>query len=142
MHYLHESLQRVAERVRRVLHQRVERVSEAALADELEGGTAHPVEDVHIRRGRCPNFGGDGIVKLHREHRMSDEHITGMRQKHYPVDSPVENRGHATDVVDREHRVHHLALLAVVLACVNRQRVSLCITVGGSMGLPTVEKMP
>lgn len=54
----------VRELIRDVLGERVERVPEAALSDELECSSAHPVEDIDFLRA-VVDARGDGVLELH-----------------------------------------------------------------------------
>ena len=48
--YSHKHLQGGAVRVHALLHERVERVVETCLADELESGAPHPVDHIDLLR--------------------------------------------------------------------------------------------
>ena len=118
--YVQERLDSFCEVVAGVVHQRIERVPERSLAEELERGTAHPPEDVNLLAATGADVCNETITKLEGDKNPGISLQVGgnIRQCECPsanlVSRFVEDRGETAKIGDREDRREHLALLPVL----------------------------
>ena len=124
-----------------VFGERVERVAQACLSENLERGAPHPVQHVYLR-GRTPHALDNGRSQLRAqqrpgvgggEARRTEATATG-KQKHDGISTGVrgpdrsrntdlvadvvEHRHHVAHMIYGEDGVKHTALLAMMVSCV------------------------
>ena len=122
---VHERLDRFRVLVLGVGHQRVERMPQTALSDDLEGSTAHPGHHVDLLRS-VADTALNRKAKLRPRTPQSGELFLAIRrrlqytQTHLLRDT-VERRRHVAEVRDGEHGLKHPALLPVHFAARSEQ---------------------
>ena len=93
-----------------ICYERVERMPQPSLTNQLERSAPHPRQHIQLnlpsfsRVASCGDTGADGGLK--------------------PAANNVEKRNHLPHVCDREHGIKHLALPAMVITC-HRERLQI-----------------
>ena len=116
---LQESLHCIREFVRAVLDERVERMPETGLAENLKRRAAHPREHVQFYRrtsSRSPSLHSrfNGLTSLYHGAQKSVSRGGDVNSAAHLVNNLEKDRCHIPQVLDRKHRIKHLTLPLVL----------------------------